>query len=458
MDKTLNRAIKPDALGDMKFELPEIERFRLGNNLSVLFVKKENLPILRFTLLTESGSKFDADSQKGLANLFARVLDEGAGKYDAAGLSDEFDILGSNFNIGCLNDNIQITLQTLKENLDRSLEILGIILSQPHLDEKSFEREKRKVLTSIQQLKDSPEDIADITFDRVVFGNGNPYAYPVIGYTADVNGISVQNIRDYYKQKFTPDNSTLIIVGDSNRLELETALNNYLAGWTHSYQKTELKYQKPQENFSIYLIHKEGAVQSEIRVGHLSEKRNKAHFFAKHLLNMILGGQFTSRINLNLREDKGYTYGAFSRFNYLKDSAQFLLSTSVSSENTGKAVTEILKELKEIRKGVKEEELEFAKSSTIRRYPGNFETYSQVAANLISLVVHSLPDNYFDTYIDSLNKVSVKEVNEAAIENFHPEKLSVLVVGDKDHILRQLKELNSGKVIELDIWGKKISS
>lgn len=456
MDKTLNRTVKPDASGEIKFRIPQIERFRLNNNLSVLFVRKENLPILTLNLITESGSKFDPYSQKGLANLFARVLDEGAGKYDAIGLSDEFDNLGSNFNISCFNDNIHITLQTLKENLDRSLEIFGTILSQPYLDEKSSEREKRKVLTFIQQLKDSPEDIADIAFDRVVFGEKNPYAYPLIGYEEDVNNISVQDIKDYYKQKFSPGTSTLIVVGNSSQTELEKKLNNYFAGWDHTLRVNNVQYPLRAENFSIYFIHKEGAVQSEIRVGHLSGKRNDIDFFAKHLLNLILGGQFSSRINLNLREDKGYTYGAASRFNYLKDSAQFLLSTSVSSENTGRAINEILKELKEIRNGVKDKELEFAKSSVIRRYPGNFETYNQVAANLVSLALHSLPDNYFDTYIDSVDKLNIDEVNKAAVENIHPDKLSVLVVGDKNLILKQLEELNSGNVTELDIWGKKV--
>ena len=456
MDKTLDRSKKPSPYGEIKFKLPQIERFRLKNDLNVLFVRKENLPVLRFTLIAGSGSKFDPTGKKGLANLFARVLDEGAGDYNAFELSEEMDILGSSFNISCFNDNVHLTLQTLTENLDKSLELFGTIISQPHLDEKSFEREKRKTLTQIQQIQDSPEDIADIAFDRIIFGEENPYAYSSIGSNDDVNNLSQKDVKSFYENNFLPNNSTLIIVGDSTKNELGKKLNKYLSEWKSTKKISELKYPSRKENLSVYLIHKEGSVQTEIRVGHLSSKRDNEKFFAKHLLNLILGGQFSSRINLNLRENKGYTYGAHSRFNYLKEAAQFEVSTSVGSENTGNAIKEILDELKKIKEGITDKELDFARSSLIRRYPGNFETYGQISANLVSLVLHSLPDNYFNTYIDSLSKLNIEDVNKAATGNIFPEKLSVLAVGDKNLILKQLQDLNISNVIELDIWGRNI--
>lgn len=454
MVENLNRSKKPAPTGEIKFKLPQIERFKLKNNLKVLFVRKENLPLLRFNLISESGSKIDPLEKKGLANLFTMVLDEGAGKFNAIELSEEFDVIGSRFGINCFNDNIRLTLQALTENLDRSLELFGTILLQPHLDKKSFERERRKILTSIQQLQDSPEDIADIAFDKLVFGEGNPYAYPVFGYKDDINNISIGDIRSIYENNFDPANSTLVVVGDSTCQELEEKLNNYLSSWKSTAQIKEPEKITKEGKLSVYLIHKEGSVQSEIRIGHLSGKRNGKEFFAKHLLNLIIGGQFSSRINLNLREDKGYTYGATSRFNYLKDASQFLVSTSVGSENTGNAIKEILKELIKIENGVTDTELDFARSSVIRRYPGNFETHGQITTNLASLVLYSLPDNYFDTYIDSLNNLKIEDVNKAGLENIHPDRLSILVVGDKNSVLKQMKELNISGVIEPDIWGK----
>ena len=457
MTEILDRSKKPGPKGEIKFSLPQIERFKLKNRLNVLFVHKSNLPFLRFNLISESGSKFDPMGKKGLANLFSMVLDEGAGKYNSIELSEEFEILGSRFNINSFSDNVHLSLQTLTENLDRSLELFATVISQPHLDEKSFERERRKIITTIKQLQDSPEDIADIAFDRILFRSDNPYAFPIIGYIEDINRISIGDIRDIYKNNFNPGSSTLVIVGDSTKQQLEEKLDTYLSDWKSGDKNYETTVTSKEEGLAIYLVHKEGSVQSEIRIGHLSGKRNGKTFFAKHLLNLILGGQFSSRINLNLREDKGYTYGATSRFNYLKDASQFIVSTSVGSENTGNAINEILKELKEIKNGISDAELEFAKSSVIRRYPGNFETQGQITANLASLVLHSLPDNYFDTYIDNIKHLKIEDINDAAFTSIHPDKISILVVGDKNLVLPQLNSLNISKVVQLDMWGKIIS-
>jgi zinc protease len=454
MPEILDRSKKPDPQEEIKFNLPQIERFKLKNKLEVLFIRKDNLPFIRFNLISESGSKFDPEEKKGLANLFSMVFDEGAGKFNSIELSEEFEILGSRFNISCFNDNIHLSLQTLTENLDRSLELFATIILQPHLDEKSFERERRKILTTIKQLQDSPEDIADIAFDRIVFGKENPYAFPTIGYAEDVNKISIDDIKNIYSNNFDPANSTLIVVGDSTKQQLENKLSIYLSDWKPANKNYESRLNLKEEELSIYLIHKDGSVQSEIRIGHLSGKRNNKDFFAKHLLNLILGGQFSSRINLNLREDKGYTYGATSRFNYLKDISQFFVSTSVGSENTANAISEILRELNEIKNGITYAELEFARSSVIRRYPGNFETHGQITANLASLVLHCLPDNYFDTYIDNLRNLKIEDINKAAFENIHPDKLSVLVVGDKNLVLPQLGNLNISEVVQPDMWGK----
>ena len=205
------------------------------------------------------------------------------------------------------------------------------------------------------------------------------------------------------------------------------------------------------------MIHKDEAVQSEIRIGHISKKRDKHDYFPRTLLNTILGGQFSSRINLNLREDKGYTYGAFSRFNYFKECAFFYASTSVGIENTGKAINEIINELNLIKEGVTEKELEFAQSSTIGKYPANFETNRQIAHNLTTKYLYDLPDDYFRTYPDRIRNVSIEQVNKSAVDHIHTERLVILVVGDREKLIPQLKDLTSERIIELDYSGKEIS-
>ena len=443
MNKTLDRSKKPSPYGEIKFKLPQIERFRLKNDLNVLFVRKGNLPVLRFTLIAGSGSKFDPTGKKGLANLFARVLDEGAGDYNAFELSEEMDILGSSFNISCFNDNVHLTLQTLTENLDRSLELFGTIISQPHLDEKSFEREKRKTLTQIQQIQDSPEDIADIAFDRIIFGEENPYAYSSIGSNDDVSNLSQKDVKSFYENNFLPGNSTLIIVGDSTKNELEKKLNKYLSEWKSTKKISELKYPSRKVNLSVYLIHKEGSVQTEIRIGHLSAKRDNEKFFAKHLLNLILGGQFSSRINLNLREKHGYTYGAHSRISYYQHSGFFQVSTSVGIENSVNALSEIFKELIEIRNGVSQTEVDFAKDTITKRFPLGFETYGQISQNIKTLLLHDLEYSYFSEYVPMITKVETEEINREAIDLIKPDEMAIVLVGDKEKIgLKELAKFN----------------
>lgn len=451
----INRKTKPSPSGEIEFKLPEINKFSTDNGLKVLFVKKDKLPLVQFLLLTNAGSIYDFPGKNGLANLTAMTLDEGAGGLDALELSDEIDMLGSHLGIRIDEDSIYISVHALKENLEKSFELFGKVVTQPHLDDKDFLREQRKVLTKIIQRKDNPDDVADAIFDYNLYGKENPYSRLHLGNENSVKDISVEDVRNYYEKFFHPVNSHLIVVGNSSEDELRNLLHKYL----NNRKKPDLKLNTipgvKKRGSRILICHKENAMQSEIRVGHLAPKRNEGNFFARHLLNTILGGQFSSRINLNLREDKGYTYGAFSRFNYFKHQAHFYVSTSVSTENTGNAVQEILSELKKIRDGVAQEELEFAKASIIRKFPSNFETYSQIAGSLTGRVIFSLPSDYFNTYIDNIRNVTLDEVNVTALKEILTEEVLIAIVGDKNKIVDQLKNFPNSVVVEVDEEGKE---
>lgn len=450
----LNRTVKPEASTEISFVLPEIETFKLKNALEVVLVKRENLPIIRFNLVVNAGSKTDPVGKKGLANLFAMMIDEGAGDYNGLELMDEFDIIGSNFDTNCNNDGIYLGLRTLTENLDRSLELFSQVIKHPHFDDVSFAREKRKVLIRLLQLKDDTEEIASSVFEYLVFGESDPYAFPVNGYESDVNNIKLDDIKKFYSTYFYPNNCALIIVGDVDRIEIEHKLNAVLNEWEPKVLKFEEPEYKLEEHKGVYIVHKPDAVQSEIRIGHISAKRNKHDFFQRTLLNTILGGQFSSRINLNLREAKGYTYGAFSRFNYYKDGAYFYVTTSVSVENTVNAVNEIFNELNKIKHGVTEDELEFAKRSTIRKYPSNFETNRQIAFNLTTKYLYNLPDDYFLTYPDHIRDTSIDSVNNAAVEHILPKDAIIVLAGNKEKIIPLLQENGFNEFKELNYTGQ----
>jgi zinc protease len=456
MINTINRKLKPVPAKEISFILPQIEEFKLENGLNILFVKKTNLPIIQLILLTDAGSKFDAEDKKGLANLTGMLTDEGAGGMDALQLSEEFDMLGSSLSINVDEDSILISLKTLKNNFNKSLELYSKIITEPHFDEKSFPREQRKVLTRILQRKDQPDKIANLIMEYSIFGQENPYAYSIRGYENSLLNINNRDIKDYYENFVRPSNSTLIVVGDTSENELKDLLNKNLNRW------------KPAENISLHITdsirskskiiicNKENAAQSEIRAAHITSKRNEGNFFAKYLMNLVLGGQFSSRINLNLREDKGYTYGATSRIFYFKEAGYFYVSTSTATENTGNTLKEILFELNRIREGVTGEEIDFAKTSVTRKFPMNFETNYQMAMNLTAKVIHSLPDDYFDTYVENINNVSLKDVNDAALSTILPDEVFYIIVGDKKKILPQLKELPDMETVEVDINGNEL--
>ena len=447
--------MKPEAKSVISFNLPKANDFLLGNGLRVIFIHKDKLPLVRFNLMLDAGSKYDPENKSGLSYLTSLVMDEGADGMNALQLSDEFDMLGSSFNVSTDNDLINLSLQTLSENFDRSLELFSKVLLKPSFNDDDFRREKKKLITRIMQSKDEPEYLADQIFDRIILGKSNCYSSPVSGYEETVESISVDEIKSHYAKFFSPSNSSLIVVGDLDQDELIKLLNKYFLSWKNVQNNNAISIKSAEPSKKIYLHHKSDSVQTEIRVGHITSIRNQKDFFQRYLLNTILGGQFTSRINLNLRERNGYTYGATSRFQYFKDTAFFEVSTSVGIENTANALKEILFELDNIHNGVSDKELEFAKSSTTKKFPLNFETYRQIASGVAGKILYNLPDHYFDTYIHNINSVSKDEVDKAAREFIMNDNLSIVLVGDKNLLMEKLGELPI-EIVEVDLFGEKI--
>lgn len=450
-----DRKNKPQSKSEIEFRLPNSTEFYLESGLRVIYVLKENLPMIRLNLMINGGSKFDPEGKNGLSYLTALVLDEGADGMDALQLSDGFDLLGANFSLSADNDLINISLQTLSDKFESSLELFSKILLKPEFNKGDFEREKHKLVTRILQSMDEPEYLADQIFDRIILGKDNSYSSPVSGYQKTVQSIDIEEIKACYKRLFSPSNSTIIVVGNIQQEQLEKQLNKYLSGWIDIKDKTSISTSTAEQKKKIYLYHKLGSVQAEIRVGHNSVKRNQKDYFPRLLLNTILGGQFTSRINLNLRERNGFTYGATSRFQYFKDVAFFEVSTSVGINNTVKALKEILFELENIKNGITDTELYFAKSSITKKFPLNFETYRQISTGIASKILFDLPDDYFQNYILNVNSVSQLQVNQAAKDFILSDKLSIVLIGDKNILLPKLKEL-SIEIAEVNFYGEII--
>jgi len=430
-----DRTQKPTPSGKIDFELPEIHNFSLNNSLRVYYVKKKTLPIVQINLILPAGSIYEPDNKYGLSTLTSMLIDEGAGNLSSLEISDTIDTLGSVLNINSNKEFATISLLTLKENLKKSLEIFSLITQSPNFNESDFERELPRLKTHILQLNDDPSYLASTEFQKNIY-ESTPYQFPSSGIIESINLLLNSEIKKFYMDRFLPSSSFLIIVGDLELDEVTDYFNDWQINKSPSQVVTSIKKTKKQ----IVLLNKPDTAQSEIIMGHFSKGRSSEDFYARTVLNSILGGQFSSRINLNLREDKGFTYGAHSNYSYNQLGSTFTISTSVKTENTSDAIKEIIFELENV-KTISEEEVDFSKSYLMRRYPSLFETYSQVATNLSFLPIFNLDSNYFVNYINNISKVSRQQVLQAAHENILLEELVIVVVGNKKVIGDDLTKL-----------------
>jgi len=446
----IDRTKAPVPSENISFEIPKINYLTSPKGYEIFYISKEKLPIVSFNIILFSGSKFDPENKKGLALLTSFMIDEGAGKYDAFQLSNEFEKLGTIFSITVNHDTFSFSILSLKENFERSLELLSIILNEPRFDEKDFQREKKKLINKIKQMKDEPSYIASTAFDRQIFQECY-YSYPSIGYENTVNNITLDDVKEFYNKYIKNSKKKFIAAGCLMQKEISDLIDKYFT--TKEIIVPELELKLPEKASTKYfIVHKENSAQGEIRIGKLDGLRKSPDYFANKLMNSILGGEFFSRINLNLREKKGFTYGAHSSFNYYQKAGYFEIGTAVNIENVGESISEILYELNNIKQNITQEEINLAKSFLIKHFPSNFESYSQLSQSIALLVIHNLPLNYYNEYINNIQLVTENEILNAAKRNIHTDELTILVVGDKNKILPQLKILTN-ELIELDIYG-----
>lgn len=451
----INRTSAPLPKGEINFEIPAIKKIKSANGIDIHFVQKDKLPIVQLIVMFSAGSKFDPAGKTGLSFLTSLMIDEGAGEYDALELNNEFDKLGSVLNITSDHDAFTFSLTSIKENFERSFELLSKIINEPKLEENDFQREKKKIIDRILQLKDEPSYIATAAFDYKVFEN-TFYSLPEIGYDDSVRSITLEDIRSFYREILLNSKINLIAVGNITEEEITKLSEKYLPANRNSVVHPQII--KPTRGKTrFYFIDKKDSAQSEIRVGHISKPREAEDFYAARIMNTILGGQFSSRINLNLRENKGYTYGANSSFNYFQNASSFEVGTAVNIQNTGDAVSEILKELNSIKVTISKDEINFAKSYLVKQFPSKFETYTQLARNIVPLIIHSLPLNYYEGHTQELQRVSDDEIFKAALNNIFTDELIILAVGDKTIIKPQFEMISNGNLCELDLTGKELS-
>ncbi|NNE44238.1 MAG: insulinase family protein, partial [Gemmatimonadetes bacterium] len=435
---------------------PEIHRKTLPNGLRLAVLTHDELPLVRLNLAFRSGTAADPEGLGGLADLAGDMLMEGTARRDKFAYSDALDAIGTDLGLWTNTDFATMWMLGLRSNLDETLDLMAEAILEPAFPEKEFEDQKTRRLTDIRRQKDSPRTISQIATRRILFGDGHPYSRIGSGVVESMEAITLEDVKEYAAANFTPGNATLVAVGDITLEDLEKLVNRHLGKWTGPAPEQGAVPAPPARSGRVvYLIDKPGDSQSTISIGHPGIARNHPDWEKVFVANRVFGGQFSSRLNLNLREDKGYTYGARSSTMEHAGPSAYTMSARVQTEVTAEALVEFMKEYEGVAGGtpITQDELEFAKNSVVMGYPREFETIGQLANAVTEQVVYGLPDDNFARYPERIAAVDLKTVNGTAASHFDPENLAIIVVGDREVIEDSIRALNLGPIRYADANG-----
>lgn len=424
-----------------KFSLPPIEKTKLDNGLEVWMVEQKELPIVSMNLVLKTGSSNEPDNRTGVAGMTSQLLDDGTKTRSAADIANQLQAIGANLNANSGWDSTNVTLQTLTRNLDQALDIYADIVLNPAFPAKELESLRARSLIGLRQQRSNPNAISNNVYNKVLYGD-HPYGRD--NTEATIRAITRDDVQNYYDATFRPNNGVLIVVGDFDKAALKARIARAFGDWKPGdVSARALPAAKPLEKARIFIVDRPGSAQSVVSIGQIGVDRSNPDFYALNVMNRILGGAFTSRVNMNLREDKGYTYGARTNWSFRRGAGPFSAGGDIQTAYTKEAVVEFIRELNDIRGGrpVTEKELEYNKQSLIRQYPAGFETVGAISNNLANLVTYGLPDSYFNDFISKVSAVTLNDVNRVARQYLDPEKMAIVIVGDRKVIEPGLKEL-----------------
>jgi zinc protease len=446
----VDRSKLPQAGPPRAFELPEVEKSTLTNGLGVWTVRHPQVPVVSFVLLVARGSAADPVGKDGLAAITADMLDEGTGDRSAIQMHEAFARLGAQFDTDIGSDAIAISVTVLSRMADRALALVGDVATRPALRERDFDRVRQLRLHRLKQLRDSPAAVADRAFLRLLYGT-DPYGHSPIGDETSLASLTIEEVRAFHGRAIAPRSAILIAVGDCDHARVVSLAADAFAGWTADGDLDSSPSIVRPAHVPIAVVPRPRAPQSELRIGHVAAARDTPDYHALALANAILGGQFVSRINLNLREDKGFTYGARTSFEFRRRPGPFVLQVSVQTAATARAIEESLGEISDIRgsRPVTADELAFGIAALTRGYARNFETADQIGRAVMQLALYGLPDDYYAQFVGRIEAITREGVSAAMTRHIDPARLTTLVVGDVDAIGSDLARLGLGDPLVL---------
>jgi len=457
----LDRSKEPAPGSPMSLKLPPMQKATLANGLKIVLAERHTAPVVNFGLLVDSGYSADPTSEPGTASLEQRMLEEGTPTRDSLKIGEELESLSANFNASANLDWTVVSLNTLKATMDRSLDIYADLILHPAFPEKEFERLQKERVAAIQREKVTPQAMALRVVPTLVYGKGHPYALPFTGTGTEesVKKMKREDLAKFHETWFKPNNATLLVVGDTTLEEIKPKLERLFATWKPGEvpSRTVPHVAEPEKTV-VYLIDRPGSGQSVIFGAQLAPPRNDPDAVDLQLVNNIFGGKFSSRINMNLREDKHWSYGVFSVLPAARGQRPYISISAVQTDKTKESMSELVKEYHNIAGGkpITEEEVKDEQNNATLGLPGTFETVQQLGTAYGTIVQYSLPEDYYNTFTQKALDLTPASANAIAKKYILPDHLVWVVVGDMSKVEAGIRELNLGEVHKIDADGNPV--
>jgi zinc protease len=429
-----------------KLTLPVPKQMTLSNGLTVLLTEQHNLPIVAARLVTLGGSGDNPSDKPGLAGFTARMLTEGTKTRSALKIADDLAQIGARLESNSDADTSEVLTEVLKRNVSAGFDLLSDVVLHPAFDAKDIERVRSERATELLQTNDSPRMLYRRVAWRVLYGDSS-YGYLPLGTETSIKNTTRDDLEKFWSADYVPANSALVMAGDVTESEARALAEKSFGGWKSTGKRSAVPLVTASPSQSIYLVDKPGSAQAMLAAVTLGASRSTPDYAALEVANNALGGLFSSRINMNLREKNGYTYGAFSYFNYRRGSGPFIIASSVRTDTTSNALREMFKEVEGMQTSpIAPAEMTLSRDAVARSLAGRFETMMITVGTTGELFTYDLPLDFYSKLPAKVDAVSPQDVERVAKQYFVPGKMFVVVVGDKQKIESGLQGLNLGKV------------
>jgi zinc protease len=456
----IDRTKEPSLGGDKPFSAPQVRTAKLENGMDVYVVEKPELPKVAVTVATRAGSVADAPGKAGLSSLTARIMRRGTATRNAIQIDETLGNLGTSLNGGAGKESAAFSMEVLKRNLAPAIGVMADVVMNPSFPADEFDREKKLTLDNLAQAASNPNAVANRVASMVAFGRDHPYGRPSGGLPGTIQAITREDLSGFHKAYWKPGSSALVFVGDITLAEATNLARQQFGSWAGgAAPAVNIAATAPMPAGKVYMIDRPGSAQTVVAHVLKAPERKSPDYYSLALANAVYGGGFGTRLNLNLREDKGYSYGVFAFPQHNTRAGTWIASGGVQTDKTKESTVEFMKELKGIagEKPISEKEFSTAKLTKIRGYAQQFEAYGRITGQITDLWLHGLPMTALQAETDEIGKLQIGPVNAVAAKYAAPAGTSILLVGDRSKIESGIRELNLGEIVFLDVEGKPVS-